>query len=46
MRLMIQKLLKPPSTKTGESDSWQNKDDNDDDDEEDDDDDDDKMLLC
>lgn len=43
---MIQKLLKLPSTKTGESNSWQNKDDNDDDDEEDDDDDDDKMLLC
>lgn len=43
---MIQKLLKLPSTKTGESNGWQNKDDNDDDDEEDDDDDDDKMLLC
>ena len=46
MRLTIQKLLKPPSTKTGEPNGWQNKDDNDDDDEEDDDDDDDKMLLC
>lgn len=34
------------TTKTGESNGWQNKDDNDDDDEEDDDDDDDKMLLC
>ena len=44
--LVIQKLLKPPSTKTGESSGWQNKDDNDDDYEEDDDDDDDKMLLC